>query len=94
MLQAAERVLRESCGDGLNVRIYGNSPIGFYKYVYPLSVRKERDAKGAKLFYYLAKYINGNVRDSVAHVWQDRDELEKILAPPIHKSLSMFLVRD
>lgn len=93
IFQAAERVLKKTCGDDLKAIIYGNAPIGFYKYVYPKKVR-EGDTRGAKVFYYLAKYEDGNVKDEVKYQWLDRQELEKNLAKPIHKAISLFLVTE
>lgn len=36
-------------------QIYGNAPCGFYKYKYPMEVRKIRNAVGTKVCYPLAK---------------------------------------
>ncbi|XP_015126905.1 39S ribosomal protein L46, mitochondrial [Diachasma alloeum] len=91
--QSAERILRSTCGENLSAKIYGNAPIGFYKYVYPRAVR-EKGSRGAKIFYYLAKHVNGNVQDKVKYQWVDRQELEVTLPKPIHRSVSMFLVPE
>jgi len=42
MRQTAERVLRERCGQELQVLFYGNAPVGFHKYKYPSNQRTER----------------------------------------------------
>ncbi|XP_063973387.1 large ribosomal subunit protein mL46 isoform X2 [Diachasmimorpha longicaudata] len=91
--QSAERILRATCGENLTAKIYGNAPMGFYKYVYPKAIR-EKGSRGAKIFYYLAKHVSGNVRENVKYQWLDRQELEGSLPKPIHRSVSMFLVPE
>lgn len=63
MLQTAERVVREKCGDLMQVKFYGNAPWGFYKYKYPMNMRDE--SIGAKVFFYRAVLQNGNVDKSI-----------------------------
>lgn len=91
--QAAERVLQKTCGDNLKAKIYGNAPVGFYKYLYPKAARKN-GVHGAKIFYYLAKYEDGNVTENVKYQWLDRQEMEKNLPVEIRKSVSMFLIEE
>lgn len=55
--QTAERVLKEKCGPSIDVLFYGNAPCGFYKYKYPISEQKE--AIGAKIFFFRATYQSG-----------------------------------
>ncbi|KAL3278451.1 hypothetical protein HHI36_013772 [Cryptolaemus montrouzieri] len=54
--QAAERILKDQCGDGLQALVYSNAPAGFYKYKYPKSVR-EKGSTGAKVFHHSVIYI-------------------------------------
>ncbi|XP_015603780.1 39S ribosomal protein L46, mitochondrial [Cephus cinctus] len=91
--QTAERVLSNICGQGLTVQFYGNAPIGVYKYRYPKDIR-DQGLYGAKIFYFLAKYINGNVEETVKYQWLDKEELQAILPQGIHKSMSQFLIAD
>lgn len=71
--QTAERVLQETCGKSLNVRFYGNAPIGFYKYKYPKGQRSETSV-GAKVFFFRATYQNGAADQKLAKVeWLDKD---------------------
>lgn len=93
MIQTAQRTLQELCGSDVRVQFYGSAPIGFYKYKYPKSMR-DTGKDGAKIFYFLAKYISGNVSRDVKHCWLDRDELKKRVHPTVHKSLSKFLLPD
>ncbi|KAF7997220.1 hypothetical protein HCN44_005497 [Aphidius gifuensis] len=91
--QAAERVLQKTCGENLKAKIYGNAPVGFYKYRYP-KVAREGGTQGAKIFYYLARYEDGNVTDNVDYQWLDRQELEKNLPKEICKSVTTFLIKE
>ncbi|SPP85250.1 39S ribosomal protein L46, mitochondrial [Drosophila guanche] len=61
MRQTAERVLREQCGSELQVLFYGNAPVGYHKYKYPSNQRAE--SVGAKVFFYRASLLNGQVWD-------------------------------
>ncbi|XP_003708195.2 mitochondrial ribosomal protein L46 isoform X2 [Megachile rotundata] len=93
MIQTARRSLEEFCGNNVKVQFYGNAPIGFYKYLYPKSIRAQ-GKDGAKVFYFLAKYISGDVSSNAKHGWLDREELKKTVHPRVHKSLSQFLIPD
>lgn len=92
LLQTAERVLQDTCGAKIKVKFYGNAPIGFYKYRYPEKLR-EKGIYGAKIFYFLAKYIDGDITDNVKHQWLDYEELEEALPSQMQKSISQFLLR-
>ncbi|XP_076183636.1 mitochondrial ribosomal protein L46 [Ptiloglossa arizonensis] len=93
MIQSAYRTIQEFCGNDIKVQFYGNAPIGFYKYKYPKNVQ-DKGCNGAKIFYFLAKYISGDISPNVKHCWLDREELKKTVHPSIHKSLSQFLLPD
>ncbi|XP_012287407.1 39S ribosomal protein L46, mitochondrial isoform X2 [Orussus abietinus] len=93
MRQAAERVLADACGTQLNVRFYGNAPFGVYKYRYPNSIR-EQGSYGAKIFYFLAKYLGGSIEKNTKYQWLDRNELEAIVPAKVHKRLSQFLISE
>lgn len=72
--QAAERIIRECCGESVQAQVYGNAPCGFYKYKYPKDVRK--DCVGAKVFFYRAVLRAGHVDKKLGKFeWLDRDEL-------------------
>ncbi|XP_034945740.1 39S ribosomal protein L46, mitochondrial [Chelonus insularis] len=93
MRQTADRVLKTLCGDNVNIKIYGNAPVGFYKYAYPRPMR-ETGKFGAKIFYYIGKYIDGEVSNTAKYLWLDRQELADNLPKPIHKSVSKFLIPE
>lgn len=76
--QTAERIVKEKCGSDLKVHFYGNAPVGFYKYKYPASERKE--AVGAKVFFFRAIYNSGEISDKkLTYEWINDDELKKKL---------------
>ncbi|XP_043510201.1 39S ribosomal protein L46, mitochondrial isoform X2 [Frieseomelitta varia] len=93
MIQTAHRTIQELCGNNIKVKFYGNAPIGFYQYKYPKNLQ-ERGQNGAKIFYFLAKYISGDISSDIKHCWLDREELKKNLHPNLHKSLVKFLLPD
>lgn len=88
--QTAERIVREKCGTDLKVHFYGNAPIGFYKYKYPASERKE--SVGAKVFFFRAIYNSGDVADSkLKYEWINDDELKsKIKSNSYYESVKSF----
>ncbi|XP_012344784.1 39S ribosomal protein L46, mitochondrial isoform X1 [Apis florea] len=93
MIQTAHRTLQELCGNNIKVKFYGNAPIGFYQYKYPKNIQ-EKGQDGAKIFYFLAKYISGDISSNVRHCWLDRKELKKTTHPDVYNSLSKFLLPD
>lgn len=93
MIQTAHRTVQELCGNNIKVKFYGNAPIGFYQYKYPKNLQ-ERGPNGAKIFYFLAKYVSGDISPDIKHCWLDREELKKNLHSDLHKSLLKFLLPD
>ena len=92
MRQTAERVLREKCGDALNVQFYGNAPCGFYKYKYPVAARDQ--SVGAKVFFFRASLRAGNVDQSLSkkYEWLQKEALSSKLNPSYNESLQKFLL--
>lgn len=73
--QTAERIVAERCGSDLKVHFYGNAPVGFYRYKYPASDRKE--TVGAKVFFFRAIYKGGNVADQKQNfMWINENEMK------------------
>lgn len=83
----------DNCGSDLTVQFYGNAPIGYYKYLYPRAARTEK-SQGAKVFFFLAKYVKGNVSDKMKHQWLDRTELPEVLEKNVRKTLFRFLLPE
>lgn len=78
MRQTAERVLKENCGDEMEVLFYGNAPQGFYKWKYPKAQRGE--SVGAKLFFYRSVFKNGNSTVKQSNFeWLDKSEFQEKL---------------
>nr|CAH7728001.1 unnamed protein product [Callosobruchus chinensis] len=93
--QAAERVLKQSCGPDLGAQIYGNAPCGFYKYKYPKSVIEETGVVGAKVFMYFARYTKGQIKDKALDFkWLDRTELQKSLPVPYNSNVMQMLIDE
>lgn len=91
MRQTAERVLKESCGDEVEVMFYGNAPCGFYKWKYPSDQRGE--SIGAKLFFYRAAYKKGHINEKQSKFeWLDKVELQGKLKSQYADSVSQFLL--
>mmetsp|Transcript_3039 Transcript_3039/g.3208 ORF Transcript_3039/g.3208 Transcript_3039/m.3208 type:complete len:266 (-) Transcript_3039:47-844(-) len=80
--ESAERVLDRAVG---NVRRYflSNSPMGYMCYKYPDSIQRQRNQFGAKVFYYRAQLIEGDIRLETRlytdYAWVTREEVEEYL---------------
>ncbi|PSN39092.1 39S ribosomal protein L46 [Blattella germanica] len=98
MLQTAERVLQDTCGSKLKVHFYGNAPCGVHKYKYPKKFvdTTKNSAVGAKVFFFKACLMAGNVEteklDLKSFKWLGRNELEKHLSPEYYKTICQFLI--
>lgn len=74
LYDAAQRVIKELCGDAIQTSIYGKAPCGFYKYKYPKTMRG--DVIGAKVFFYRAILKGGQVDAKRANFeWLNKEEL-------------------
>ncbi|XP_972780.2 large ribosomal subunit protein mL46 [Tribolium castaneum] len=92
--QAAERILKDTCGSNLKAMIYGNAPSAFYKYKYPCTARKD-DVVGAKIFIYFARYDKGQLEGKqVDYKWLDREELGKSLPSEYARSVAQMLIDE
>ncbi|EDV50226.1 39S ribosomal protein L46, mitochondrial [Drosophila erecta] len=92
MRQTAERVLRERCGQELQVLFYGNAPVGFHKYKYPSNQRTE--SVGAKVFFYRASLRSGQVPEKVTKFeWLPKEALNgKLTNAAYAESIKKFLL--
>lgn len=93
LCDAAYRIVKERCGDGIQTMIYGKAPCGFYKYKYPKEVREE--CVGAKTFFYRAILKSGQVDMNRGNFeWLDKTELfDKLNKYSGYKrSLSKFII--
>lgn len=93
LCDAAQRIIKERCGDSIQTMIYGKAPCGFYKYKYPIEARNE--SVGAKVFFYRAILKSGQVETSRGNFeWLDKTELfDKLNKYSGYKrSLSKFII--
>lgn len=89
----AERVIKEKCGESLSAQVYGNAPVGFYKYKYPSEHRK--DAVGAKIFFYRA--VTNDQPQTTQKIptsfeWLTKSEIEEKLPSDYLKSVKQFVL--
>lgn len=92
--QTAERILRESFNNKLNVRFYGNAPCGFYKYKYPKEKREKSAVEGAKIFFFKATLLDGSIETNNSwadYEWATVQELNDRLIQPYMKNVKLFL---
>jgi len=92
--ETAERILKESCGTNINVRFYGNAPCGFYKYKYPKEKREQSKVEGAKIFFFKATLLDGNIeknRTWTDYEWATVKELGNKIIQPYMKNIKLFL---
>lgn len=90
----AERLVSESCGNSLNVRFYGNTPCGFYKFKYPKEKREQSGVEGTKIFFFKAVLLGGNIEkkgDWTDYEWATVQELNNKLIQPYMKNVKLFL---
>lgn len=74
LYDAAQRIIKELCGDTIQTSIYGRAPCGFFKYKYPKANRGE--VVGAKVFFYRAILKGGQVDAKRANFeWLNKEEL-------------------
>lgn len=93
MRDTAERCLKTLCGPHFKARIYGNAPFGYVQYSYPRRFR-ENGYHGAKVFYFLAKYLKGNIPEQARFQWVDREELGYALPNKMSKRIFRFLLPE
>lgn len=60
-VQASERVITRAVGNVDNYFI-SNAPCGHFMYEYPPALQKARGNFGAKVFFYRAQLIKGNIK--------------------------------
>lgn len=93
LYDAAQRVIKERCGDKIQTTIYGKAPCGYYKYKYPKELRSE--VVGAKVFFYRAILKAGQMEEkSGSFEWLDKSELFQRIEKysDYKKSLSKFII--
>lgn len=98
MLQAAKRAIVNVCGTEMEVKFLGNAPCGFYRYRYPNKMVKDGEPVGAKVFFFPARLVRGNVsvaEGSTEFLWLTREEImEKLRVQAYRQAVSSFIVDD
>lgn len=93
LYDAAQRIIKELCGERIQTTIYGKAPCGFYKYKYPKDMRT--NTIGAKVFFYRAILKTGQMDDKHGKFeWLDKTELFSKIEKydNYKKSLSNFII--
>lgn len=94
MRKGAERVLDRAVG---NVRRYfiSNAPIGHYCYEYPEELQRQRQQFGAKVFFYRAQLIEGDIRLETRlytdFAWIVREEVGEYVDPDMAEYITALL---
>lgn len=89
--QTAERIANEKCGSDMKLHFYGNAPVGFYRYKYPVTERK--DAVGAKVFFFRAIYKSGSIADDKQKfMWISDEEMKSKVKDNYYKAVKSMLV--
>lgn len=93
LYDAAQRIIKEKCGDSIQTVIYGRAPCGFYKYKYPKELRTS--TVGAKVFFYRAVLKSGQVTSNANKFeWLNKaecfDKIDKFSG--YKRSLSKFII--
>lgn len=93
---AAERIIREKCGETVKAKLISSAPCGFYKYRYPNPVKEKLNATGAKIFFMKAQYLGGNVEENKVqnYNWATRNELQDRFVNKYYNSVRAFLMDD
>ncbi|XP_067002676.2 large ribosomal subunit protein mL46 [Anabrus simplex] len=98
MRQAAERILKQKCGENLKSSFLGNAPCGFYKFRYPRTIQGENKPIGAKVFFFKAWHISGDIDYNKSilkdYQWLCRKELSSTLHKEYGRSIQQFLIDE
>lgn len=92
--ETAERVVKESFGNNINVKFYGNAPCGFYKFKYPKEKRDQSNVEGAKVFFFKATLLDGSIEKKGAwtdYEWATVQEMNNKFIQPYMKNVKLFL---
>lgn len=92
--EVSERVIDRAVGK-VNRYFISNSPQGHYVYKYPAELQQKRDSFGAKVFFYRAQLIAGNVKLETKlytdYAWIARDEVEEYFDPETAEYMKYLL---
>ena len=94
-LQAAQREIREECGEDLEVELKSNS-IGQYRYLYPRTFKRHKPGiKGAHVEFFQADYKSGEVKINTEELkdykWVTKEEFKEYFEEDYLEAISRFL---
>lgn len=95
MREAAEAALLMRCGDKIHAPVFGNAPIGFYKYKFPKNVDMPNGSIGAKLFFYKAQFQNGEISKGQSvcdYLWLTSAEMQQLFVGKYFQAVSKFIL--
>ncbi|XP_001634629.2 39S ribosomal protein L46, mitochondrial [Nematostella vectensis] len=86
--QAAERSLKEMCGDGMDTRFLSNAPAAVLK------MSKLQPKNKNKVFFYKVHFLGGSLNLGETYTdfaWLTRDEIQEYLVPEYYRLVRRFL---
>jgi len=92
----AERILREECGQELNVWFRGNAPRGHYTFTMTPEDQQKYKFQEAAVFFYRASYLDGNPvlnkTLTAEYLWVTKEELQKYFTPELYNHVQDILL--
>lgn len=94
-LQAAQRELREECGNQLQA-VFRPTPAGAYQYLFPDDFKRHQEhIKGANITFFQAQYVSGAVqidgKEIIEHQWVTKENLDQYFEPIYLEKIKYFL---
>ncbi|MCK5460384.1 3-phosphoshikimate 1-carboxyvinyltransferase [Candidatus Gracilibacteria bacterium] len=94
--KAAERELKEECGEDLNVKFKGENSIGDYKYLFPKDFKRHKKGVfGVHVKFFRADYLNGLVKvdgeEIIDHAWVKKENLKDFFEVEYLERIQFFL---
>ncbi|XP_055353400.1 39S ribosomal protein L46, mitochondrial-like isoform X2 [Paramacrobiotus metropolitanus] len=94
LYETAADALRRIGGTDLQFMSLGSTPVGFYRYKYPISSKIAKDFYGAKVFFFKALLRKGSVTPSSEvedYQWMTREELQQTVTDKYFDRVERFL---
>ncbi|XP_033647535.1 39S ribosomal protein L46, mitochondrial-like [Asterias rubens] len=100
MRETAGRVLASQCSPqsmrDMRAHFFGNAPSACFKYSYPLDMQRKSGVKGAKIFFYKARLMTGDVQINKNviedYAWVAHSEMDKYVVPSYLETVQQFVV--
>lgn len=92
----AERILREECGQEMNVWFRSNAPVGHYSFTMNPEEQEKYKFQDASVFFYRASYLDGNPtlnkNLTAEYLWVTKQELQKYFAPELYDQVQDLIL--